>query len=68
MSDYDLQLYAAYAAEHMLPTRRAEIYSAQTAYIVAQAMGGYKGVFEDFLLRKADETSGQDFFDDFDPV
>ena len=61
MSEYDLQLYAAYAAEHMLPT-------AQTAYIVAQTMGGYKGAFEDFLLHKADEPSGQDFFDDFDPV
>lgn len=68
MSECDLQLYAAYAAENMLPTRRAEIYAAQTSYIVAQAMGGYKGAFEDFLLRKADETSGQDFFDDFDPV
>ncbi len=68
MSECDLQLYAAYAAENMLPTRRAEIYAAQTAYIVAQAMGGYKGAFEDFLLRKADERDGQDFFDDFDPV
>lgn len=68
MSECDLQLYAAYAAEHMLPARRAEIYAAQTAYIVAQTMGGYKGAFEDFLLRKADETGGQDFFDDFDPV
>lgn len=68
MSECDLQLYAAYAAEHMLPTRRAEIYAAQTAYIVAQTMGGYKGAFEDFLLHKADEPSGQDFFDDFDPV
>ena len=49
MSECDLQLYAAYAAEHMLPARRAEIYAAQTAYIVAQTMGGYKGAFKDFL-------------------
>ena len=67
MSEYDLQLYAAYAAEHMLPTRRAEIYAAQTAYIVAQTMGGYKGKFEDFMLGKAEED-GEDFFADFDPV
>lgn len=39
-----------YAARHLLPQRRLELYLAQAAWVSAAAMGGYKGDLRDFVL------------------
>ena len=46
----DLQEYARYAAEEMLPSKRRDYYMAQLTYWVAGTMGGYQGQMTDFLL------------------
>ena len=72
----EINRYAAYAAQFMLPQQRMEYYHAQTALLIARCMGGHKGGLADFMLPYshtvvADEGDGsQDelLFDGFNPV
>lgn len=50
MPESDLQLYAHYAAENMLPRRRQDYMLANLTYWVAGSMGGYQGKPTDFLV------------------
>lgn len=70
MPERDLRVYADYAARFGLPSQRAELYAAQTAYLIAATMGGYKGSLNDFLLKQSAPTENQeevDVFADFSP-
>lgn len=63
MPERDLQEYARYAAEEMLPSKRRDYYMAQLTYWVASTMGGYQGQMTDFLLG-ADRTAAEAETDD----
>lgn len=74
----EISRYQAYAAQFMLPQRRAEYLHAQTALMVARCMGGYKGGIDGFLLpyshsdaaAESDDYSEQEdvLFDGFNPT
>lgn len=62
------RIYAEYAARFGLPTQRSELYAAQQSYIIACALGSYKGKLSDFLLREPDDDDdSDDVFAGFSP-
>lgn len=51
MTERELRLWMAYAAEKMLPTRRLEAYLAQIALVVARCVGSAEDIsIADFLF------------------
>lgn len=60
MSEREFRQWTSYAREHVLPSRRVEVYLAQIAWAVARFMGGNENAtVEDFMLdfgtRRLDE-------------
>lgn len=51
MSEREFRQWGRYAREHVLPSRRVEIYLAQIAWAVARFLGGNDdATIEDFLI------------------
>lgn len=57
MSERELRLWARYANEQRLPSRRIEYYLAQIAFLIARTAGGSKSEsFTDFMIDFAPQT------------
>lgn len=54
MSERELRMWARYANEQRLPSRRIEFYMAQLAFLIVKTMGSSKSeAFTDFLINFA---------------